>query len=481
MIHVDVWGPCKETSLTNTSFILTVVDDFSRGTWTFLMSHKSQVPTLLRHFIQMVHTQFQRTIRVVRSDNGLEFVNQECQALFLSLGIIHQRSCVYTPQQNGVVERKHRHILEVARSLLFHSHLPLHFQPYSILTAVHIINKLPSSVLNWTTPFEVLYKHPPNYQQLKPFGCLAFAANVHPRKSKFESRSYKCVFLGYVTGKKGYHLFDLDTQRTLVSRDVQFFDKNFPFVPAPDSSSPLPTLSPDVPDTFLYDDSSFDGSPHSLPTVPSISSPNATTQSSSPYSLPSSSSHTSEPLPSTSTPPPEFRRGQRNRSKPIWLQDFVSTCASNQMPLSTASHECEVYPTLSHSFNKPSLFDHAYGTFFENVSSVQEPTTYAQASTKKQWVEAMNKELLALEQNHTWELTTLPTGKKTIGSKWVYKVKLNPDRTIERYKARLVAKGYNQVYGIDYTEFFSCGQIGYSTDDNCYSHYKEMAIISTGH
>lgn len=136
-----------------------------------------------------------------------------------------------------MVERKHRQLLEVARPLMFQSHLPLHFWPYSILITVYIINKQPSSVLNWKTPFEILYKTAPDYHKLKPFGCLAYVANVLPHKSKFESRSHKCIFLGYVTGKKGYHLFDLDTQKTLISSDVQFFETIFPYMPKLDTLS----------------------------------------------------------------------------------------------------------------------------------------------------------------------------------------------------------------------------------------------------
>ena len=90
-----------------------------------------------------------------------------------------------------------------------------------------------------------------------------------------------------------------------------------------------------------------------------------------------------------------------------------------------------------------------------NVSKVQEPHSYKQAAEDSNWVEAMQKELQALEENDTWELTKLPPGKKAIGSKWVYKVKFKPDGTVDRYKARLVAKGYNQIAGVDYIESFS--------------------------
>lgn len=88
--------------------------------------------------------------------------------------------------------------------------------------------------------------------------------------------------------------------------------------------------------------------------------------------------------------------------------------------------------------------------FVAEASKVTEPTSYLEASTQPLWVEAMNKEIHALQQNQTWTLTDLPKGKKAIGSRWVYKVKLNPDGSLERCKARLVAKGFTQKYGIDY-------------------------------
>ncbi|KAL0325089.1 UNVERIFIED_CONTAM: Retrovirus-related Pol polyprotein from transposon RE1 [Sesamum radiatum] len=89
----------------------------------------------------------------------------------------------------------------------------------------------------------------------------------------------------------------------------------------------------------------------------------------------------------------------------------------------------------------------------------KEPSTFSQAQQHAEWREAMNHELTALENNHTWELTTLPEGKRAIGSKWVYKVKLNPDGTVERYKARLVAKGYNQIEGLDINNAFLHGYL----------------------
>ncbi|KAL0282449.1 UNVERIFIED_CONTAM: Retrovirus-related Pol polyprotein from transposon RE2 [Sesamum angustifolium] len=103
----------------------------------------------------------------------------------------------------------------------------------------------------------------------------------------------------------------------------------------------------------------------------------------------------------------------------------------------------------------PSTFSPAHISFVALLSSLQEPRTYYQASKDDKWVEAMNQELTALEKNDTWDLVELPPGKKAIGSRWVFKLKLNPDGSVQRHKARLVAKGYNQIEGIDYFDSFS--------------------------
>ncbi|KAK4391437.1 Retrovirus-related Pol polyprotein from transposon RE2 [Sesamum angolense] len=105
----------------------------------------------------MLHTQFGGIVKVFRSDNGSEFLNKECQSLFHELGIIHQISCTYTPQQNGRVERKHRHLLNVARALLFQAYLPIKFWGDAILTATYLINRTPSLKLNWKAPYELLH------------------------------------------------------------------------------------------------------------------------------------------------------------------------------------------------------------------------------------------------------------------------------------------------------------------------------------
>lgn len=114
---MDVWGPYKIPTCDDQKCFLTIVDDFSRRTWVFLLKLKSDAIVAIQQFISYVQTQFQKCIKTIRSDNGAEFINHMCTELLTRLGIVHQTSCSNTPQQNGIAERKHRHLLEVTRAI----------------------------------------------------------------------------------------------------------------------------------------------------------------------------------------------------------------------------------------------------------------------------------------------------------------------------------------------------------------------------
>ena len=192
----------------------------------FLLSQKSDASSLLPSFYNFVFTQFHTQIKAIRSDNGPKFA---LQSFYCSKLIIHQLSYVETPQQNSAVERKHQHLLNVARALRFQANLPLKFWGDCVLTATYLINKIPSPLLNNVTPYEKLLGHPPTYAHLRLFGCLCFAYSFCRNKSKFDPRVRVCIFLGYPHGIKGYKLYDLATKTCFVFRDVIFKETVFPF------------------------------------------------------------------------------------------------------------------------------------------------------------------------------------------------------------------------------------------------------------
>lgn len=143
LVHMDVWGPYKYKTHGYCGYFLTIVEDKSRSTWTYLFADKSQVPSIILAYLAYVSTQFHNTIKAVRTDNGSEFINLTLKTEFSKLGIQHQTNCTYSPQQNGIVERKHRTLLNVARALRFQAHLPISFWGDYLLTTTYLLNITP--------------------------------------------------------------------------------------------------------------------------------------------------------------------------------------------------------------------------------------------------------------------------------------------------------------------------------------------------
>ncbi|KAM1060470.1 hypothetical protein ACFX2B_024846 [Malus domestica] len=188
----------------------------------------------------MVTVQYNRNIQVFRSDNGGKYVNMELR-FFLELhGIVHQTTCQYTPQQNGVVERKNRHLLEMVRASLIAAHLPLHYWGKALTSAAYLINHFPSRTLTFHTPFQVLTSQTssPPTPNLSPrvLGCVAFV-HLHPpqRHNKLGLEPFVVFFLGYATTQKGYRCYHPSSKKMFITQDVSF-PENEMFFGSPASS-----------------------------------------------------------------------------------------------------------------------------------------------------------------------------------------------------------------------------------------------------
>ena len=175
-------------------------------------------------FCTEIQTQFRVPVQILRSDNAKEYLSKPFQSFMLQHGILYQTSYVDTLSHNEVAKRKNRHLLKTARILLFQMHVPKHFWVDAVSTTCFLINRMPSSVLNWATLYHQLFpKNPLLPIEPKVFGCTYFIQDVRPKVSKLDPKSLKCIFLGYSRVQKGYRCYCPPLRQYFVSIDVTFF------------------------------------------------------------------------------------------------------------------------------------------------------------------------------------------------------------------------------------------------------------------
>jgi hypothetical protein len=172
LVHSDVWGPTPFVSRGGHKYYIIFIDDFSRHTWIYFMKHRSEALSIYKNFSATILTHFDTPIRVFRVDSVGEYLSD---ARF---------SCPGAHAQNGVAERKHRHLLETARTLMIVSSVPPHFWTEAVFTTTYLINIQPSSVLHGGIPFERLCGKTPDYSSLRHFGCVCYVLLAPHERTK---------------------------------------------------------------------------------------------------------------------------------------------------------------------------------------------------------------------------------------------------------------------------------------------------------
>ncbi|XP_022040102.1 uncharacterized protein LOC110942636 [Helianthus annuus] len=376
--------------------------------------------------------QFETKIKTIRSDNGTEFVNNQMNLFCKNKGILHQTSCSYTPQQNGVVERKHRHLLNTARALLFQSNLPL---------------KLPSSVLNGRSPYEIVYGFKPSLIHLRNFGCLCFST-VLSESDKFAYHADKCILIGNSNVKKGYKLLCLDNKKVFYSRDVKFYESVYPFKSNLNKSQEL------FSNTELNQINFFDFTETITPEVPIVPNDEEGTAGAQDHY-----SDDQQPVsPSTSATAPNVdniqhedeQLGSSFQGNTGGAEDTVRSYDESDLSEGQSTRKSSRKVTFPQKFNEFVVEGKVkYGIekvvnyanlsvdnlcLISSLNKSVEPSSYNEAIKDPRWIEAMNKEMEALNRNNTWVVVDLPKGRKPIGCKWVYKIKYKANGEVERYK-----------------------------------------------
>ncbi|KAM1357424.1 hypothetical protein ACFX2H_031230 [Malus domestica] len=351
----------------------------------------------------MTELQSGMKVKCVKSDRGGEFLSNEFKQYCDTEGIQRQLSLSYTPQQNGVVERKNRTVIEMAKSMLHDKGVPYYMWAEAVHTAVYLLNRCPTKSLDSITPFEAYSKRKPGIAHLKVFGSVCYVHTPSELRHKLEPKSIKGVFVGYAKCEKGYRVFDPISKRLILSRDV-VFDENsaWDWERSTERYMSLPTYEFDTVNTPRSENNEND------PQVSSGSSSGILEEATSDIDDTQINSQSSAGVSDTQAfdhTPLKWRK----------LDDVLAQC---------------------------------------NLCII-EPEKFEDAAKDESWMNAMKDELSMIEKNATWELVDRPSNKPIIGVKWVFKTKLNLDGTVQKNKARLVAKGYAQKPGIDYNETFA--------------------------
>lgn len=367
LIHTDV---CEVnlTSISKVRYFITYLDDYSRKISIYFLHKKDQVAQTLQHFINFAENQSSCKVKTIRSDNGTEYVNAAVKQICDKHGILHQTSVAYNPSQNGRAERLNRTLLDKMRTLIAAGQLNQSFWPEALSTAAYLSNHSAHRFLNGKLPQEVWTGRTPSLKHLRTFGCRALAYIEPHKRSKLDSRAKECLMLGYSETQKGYRLWDIKDSKIIISRDVEFFEKD-------ESNTKSIT-------TFLPNEDNEEGSEEENEVQPVFQDMD---------------------LDETNEPTKDDKKKDPSASD-------RSSWASNNRP---------------YRERKPPSYLDDYALYAMNTYSL-EPATYEEAINgpkKQQWMSAMKKEYDSIIKNGTWDLCDLPDGQGVVGSKWVYKTK----------------------------------------------------------
>lgn len=439
LVHSDLCGPMNTVTPGGHRYFLTLIDDFSRYTTLYFLHKKSETVEAIKDFVRCMKTRFGKPPKMIRSDQGGEYRATELVRFLKDEGILQQFTTAYTPQQNGVAERKNRSLVEMARCMIIDAGMHYRYWAEAVSTANFLQNMLPTKPIQ-LTPYEMWCGEKPDFGMMQIFGSEAYVFVPKEKRTKLESKAVKMTFVGYSSQHKAWRFIDTKTNKIVFSRDARFL----PTKENPDSSTP------DAPEDHVVEE------------LPPVSVP-ATTES-----------HMDRPPDGFASDEEDFYGYEEEdfhgyEDEPTMYED---ACNSGEN-VSEHGDESDVVQEefgeieeeqssgdlrRSNRTNKgvpPDRFS-ASSRFARPQSS--EPRSYKQATTgteSAQWITAMKDELISHRENKTWDVVKLPPGKKIIGCRWIYKRKLDEHGRLSSYKARLVAQGHKQRFGLDYDEIFA--------------------------
>ncbi|GJR69358.1 retrovirus-related pol polyprotein from transposon TNT 1-94 [Tanacetum coccineum] len=200
---MDLCGPMRVESINGKKYILVIVDDYSRYTSVYFLRTKDEAPEMIINFINQVQRNLKAQILKIQNDNGTEFKNEKLRLFYAKLGIVHHTSIAHTPQQNGVVERRNRTLVEATRIMLIFPKTLEFLWVEAITTACFTHNRSIVHTRYNKTPYELIRKRKPNVQYFHVFGSLCYPTNDHDDLGKMKSQADIGIFIGYSESSRG--------------------------------------------------------------------------------------------------------------------------------------------------------------------------------------------------------------------------------------------------------------------------------------
>ncbi|GJS57227.1 retrovirus-related pol polyprotein from transposon TNT 1-94 [Tanacetum coccineum] len=241
-LHMDLCGPMRVQSIKGKKYILVIVDDYSRFTWVKFLRSKDETPEFVTNFLKQIQVGLNKTVRFIRTDNGTEFVNQVMSEYYEGVGIFHQKSVPRTPQQNGVVERRNRTLVEAARTMMIFSKAPMFLWAEAVATACYTQNRSLIHTRHNKTPYELVHDKKPDLTFFRVFGALCYPTNDSENLGKFQAKADIGIFVGYAPSRKGYRIYNKRTRRLMETIHVTFDEMHQSMAPVRISSGPEPVI-----------------------------------------------------------------------------------------------------------------------------------------------------------------------------------------------------------------------------------------------
>nr|GEW04404.1 putative ribonuclease H-like domain-containing protein [Tanacetum cinerariifolium] len=514
-LHMDLFGPTFVKSLSKKSYCLVITDDYSRFSWVFFLASKDETPSVLKTFIIGLENLLSLKVKIIRCDNRTEFKNSDLNQFCEVKGIKREFSVPRTPQQNGITERKNRTLIEAARTLLADSLLPIPFWAEAVNSASYVQNWVLVTKPHNKTPYELLHGRLPSIGFMKTFSCPVTILNTLDPLSKFQGKVDEGFLVGYSVCSKAFRVFNSRTRIVQETLHVNFME-NKPNVAGSgpawlfdiDSLTQTMNYHPVLAENQTNSHAGFQDTEkareegtHTYVLFPVLSDGSTNPQNNNKDALVIGKEHdniqksVSPDIHSSSRGDQTRKQGDKTENKDKGKSPVVTItgfrdlhaefkeCYNNSSngvnaassSVSTAGHN---YINNTNDFSAagpsnaamPNLEDLSHDADdvgaeadINNMESIISTRSMARAVRDQGGISQMfNKDVhtcmfacfLSQEEpkKNVWILVDLPSGKRAIGTKWVYRNKKDEKGIVIRNKARLVAQGHTQEEGIDYEE-----------------------------